>query len=209
MNKMKLARLYFIVTMIFIISGCTLLLPFYGVKSPRFESINKQKEILSKYNCDTSNLYFIDTNYYDSLDYNEKYAINTYKLKKGAGASAIQLRMYNSQGAFTSGWSQCFGKADRHRIFDSVPFLNNKDLPVNQKLSLQNDLKMFQVSEEKRKQILSEARNHDYTIVLIWVGYAGVFTKRTLRNLSQYQEENPEHDFFVLKMNLTARYHYE
>jgi len=193
----------------FVLSGCTLLLPFYGVKSPRFESIDKQKAILSEYGCDTSNLYFIDTSYYDSLDYSEKYAINTYKLKKGTGASAIQLRMYDSQGAFTSGWSQCFGKADKHGIFDSVPFYNGKNLPVNQQLSLQNDLKMFQTSEEERKQFLSEANEHDYTIVLIWVGYAGVFTKRTLRNLSRYQKENPEYDFYVLKMNLTTRYKFE
>lgn len=206
MNQWKLILLLVIA---FTLSSCTLLLPFYGVKSPQFESIDKQKEILSEYSCDTSNLYFIDTNYYDSLDYSDKYAINTYKLKKGTGASAIQLRMYDSQGALTSGWSQCFGKADRHGILDSVPFFNDKDLPINQKLTLQNDLKMFQVSQEKRKHILSEARNHDYTIVLIWVGYAGVFTKRTLRNLNRYQENNPEHDFYVLKMNLTTRYHYE
>lgn len=202
-------KLILSIATIFTLAGCTLLLPFYGVKSSRFESIDKQKEILSKYGCDTSNLYFIDTSYYDSLDYSDKYAINTYKLKKGTGASAIQLRMYDSQGALTSGWAQCFGKAERHGIFDSVPFRNEKYLPVNHKLTLHNDLKMFQISEEERKQILSEVQSHDYTIVLIWVGYAGVFTKRALRNLSRYQTENSEYDFYVLKMNLTTRYRYE
>ena len=199
-------RIILSIAIVFTLAGCTLLLPFYGVKSPRFESIDKQKEILSKYGCATSNLYFIDTSYYDSLDYSDKYAINTYKLQTGTRASAIQLRMYDSQGAFTSGWAQCFGKADRHGIFDSVPFPNREYLPVNQKLTLHNDLKMFQISEEERKQILSEVQNHDYTIVLIWVGYAGVFTKRALRNLRRYQAENPESDFYVLKMNLSAGY---
>lgn len=183
------------------LSGCILLFPFYGIKEMTPQDEVAQKAYLMKLNVDTTDLFSLSCLYDDSLSH-ERFALNTYKLKHGTNASPVQFRLYERNGTLVTGWEQCFGKASRFGYFDNFPMKPKFDnLPINRSLSLSNDLLMFDIDVDKKNELLLLSQKHDYTFILIWAEYAGVFNKRLFRDIYSYIESDSRHNYLVLKMN--------
>ncbi len=191
---------------IILISGCGLLLPFYGVKKAKYESLPFQRHYLKGLGVDTSNLYQLKCNYRDSLS-NIKYAINLYKVKHGGHASPVQFRLYDSTGKFITGWEQCFGNAKKLGYFDTIPMhISYKVYPkvINFNLSFYTDLKLFDIKEKEKQIILSNIHKYDYTIIIFWASWAGTFNKRNFENVYNYIRKYKNKKFYLLKLNVAS-----
>lgn len=189
------------IILIFCLQGCFLLLPFYGVKEMTPQNEEAQKDYLTKLEIEPTHLYSLSCLYKDSLSH-EKFALNTHKLNYGTKASPVQFRLYNRNGIFLTGWEQCFGKATRFGYFNNYPMKPNfNNMPINQSLTLSNDLYLFDISEDQRNELFILSQQHDYTFILIWAEYAGVFNKRLFRDIYGYIKNDNQHNYLVLKLN--------
>ncbi len=160
---------------------------------------------LNQLGIDTSYSYQLSYDYRDSLSV-RKFAINTYKLQYKTSASPVQLRMYNNEGEFIYGWSQCFGSLKRFGILDSVPLKQVSHLPVNMNLSFQNDINLFNISPLEKEELHTAIEETDYVIVILWAMWAGWYSKDVLKSVNKYVEKNNETKFLVIKLNVAQGY---
>jgi hypothetical protein len=190
-----------VIASLILIPGCVLILPFYGITERTNESFETQVRYLNSIKIDTSSLYNLDCAYYDSINM-EKYAVNLYKLEHGANASVVQFRLYEPDGKLVTAWEQCLGNARRLGFFDEVPMKPGFDnIPVNYNLSFQSDLNMFDIDSLTREEILQVSKEFDYTLILFWAEFAGVFTTRMFRDVYGYIEKDTTNSYLVLKLN--------
>lgn len=181
---------------------CSLISPFYGIKKPCIDTPAIQVKYLASLNIDTSNRFSIKKTYRDSLSF-RKFALNTYKLYSGASASVVQIRMYDKKGKFVYGWEQCFGSLDHFDIFKTVPMSSKcTHLPINMELELQNDISLFDITSSGKQDLLSQASNHDYTVIVFWASWAGYFSKSTLREVNNYIKSFNERKILFIKLNI-------
>lgn len=196
-------RKYYFILLSFILSSCTILLPFYGVKKKHPESLDFQKKYLSSIGIDTFNLYRLKCSYYDSLS-DLKYAVNLYKVMHNSYASPVQFRFYDSTGKFITGWEQCFGNATKIGYFDTIPMQIatkfNVDY-INYNLNFNQDINLFDINTNEKHKILSNIHNYDYTIVIFWAAWTGVFNKRNFQNIYEYIKKYKKKTFYILKLN--------
>jgi len=194
----------FLLTLLFLIqSSCSLLLPFYGVKKSAYESIDFQKQYLSKIGVDTLNVYRINCSYLDSLS-TLPYAINLYKVNNNGKASPVQFRLYDKNGNLLTAWEQCFGNANRLHYFDSIPMKPHiTESLLNKNLTLKHALNLFDITDNKRNTFLLKSKDYDYTIIIVWAAWAGSFTKKNFRNVYEYIKNDTANSYFVLKLNVS------
>lgn len=171
-----------IIFSVFLLNGCSFI-HFLSISERNSENINESNKLLSKYNIDTSFSFQIYKSCIDSLSI-EKYALNTYKLKHGGVASPIQLRMYYSSGVFINGWEQCFGDIGRLGILDSFPFKKVTHLPINDNLTLNNDLSILNIKNKEYLQ--NEIKKYDFVILLYWAKWAGWYNRDVLNRTGNY-----------------------
>ena len=60
---------------------------------------------------------------------------------------------------------------------------------------------LFDINEFHRNELMSLSLQHNYTLILVWAEYAGVFNKRLFRDIYGYIEIDSLNNYLVLKMN--------
>lgn len=171
-------------------------------------SVGEQKPETSKaYNrylaslgIDTTYSFQIVGAYYDSLS-TEKYAVNTYKLKTGAKASPVQLRVYDNKGNLINGYEQCFGNLSKLGILETMPPKQIAHLPVNYKLSLQKDVNLLNADISKKNALLIRSYSVDYTVFVFYAEWAGRYAKEVLKEINTYIQKHSESRFHFIKVN--------
>lgn len=118
------------------------------------------------------------------------YALNKYKLKNQVNASYIQLRVYNSKGKLYSGYSQCYGPFKKLNILDQYPPRIINHLPNNYDLELKTTSELWNITGEKRNEILEKSSDYDYTLVVYWNIWTNYFSREVLEKASSYATEN-------------------
>jgi hypothetical protein len=181
------------------------MVPFWGIKKESNEPVDFEVKYLTKIGIDTNYVFRLKRQWVDSLSI-KKYALNTYKLKTGGRAGAVQIRMYDKTGQFIYGWEQCFGSLNHFDIFTTVPISSKYSyLPINKDLNLWNDLNLFEIDAGTRKLLSTEIQNHSYTIVVYWAAWVGYFSKNTLKEVNSYVKSHKKENILFLKLN-TATY---
>jgi hypothetical protein len=199
----------FSVGLLFLSSGCVVLFPFYGIKSPRNEPREYQKQYLSDLGLDTFHVYSIRSSCIDSLS-EPKYLLNEYKIKTGAKASVVQIRMYDRNGIFQYGWEQCFGNLKHFDLFKTIPISSKyQHLPVNMNLTFMTDLELFDLTDMQREALLSEILNYDYIIAVFWASWAGYFSKNTLKQVCEYVNNSGPSRILFIKLNTSSNQTYK
>lgn len=199
-NQNLILFLFAFLTML-LFQGCSLLYPFYGITERTNEDLNSQMRYLRSIKVDQTHLYDLSCDYYDSISM-RKYAVNLHKLEDGINASVVQFRLYYPDGKLVTCWEQCLGDARELGYFDMVPMHPKFDhIPINNKLSLLDDLNIFDIDPWTKDEILQAAKEYDFVMILFWAEYAGVFTKRMFRDVYNYIEKDTEHTYLVLKLN--------
>lgn len=161
----------------------------------------QQIEYLVSEGIDTFNVYSVEKSHMVLLS-DERFAINTYKLKTGTGASAVQIRMYDRDGVFITGWSQCMGSNPRVLgMLDSLPMYSPSFLPINYNLSLYSDLELFDMDDLEKANLIEQSEKVDYTIIIFWAEWVGRFTDNAFADVHYYVSKYPEVDFLILKLN--------
>lgn len=189
-----------LILILFNLTSCSLLLPFYGVKKKTDENFQDQKKYLKSIGVDTLNLYRLKCDKYDSLGM-RKYAINLYKLQFGKDYSPIQFRLYDSTGTLITGWEQCFGNAKYFGYFKNYPMTNKPYLQINYNLNFNNDIKLFDINQGDIETILTNQKNFKYTLIIFWASWAGSFNKKNFRNIYRYIDKYGSNNFYILKLN--------
>jgi len=185
-----------------ILQSCSLI-HLLSTTEKKYDSDLRISSFLEKASIDTNFSYRLNANYVDSLSI-LKYALNTYKLKSGAQASPLQIRLYDKNGNFIYGWEQCFGDLNKFNLLDSLPFNQKKHLHVNLNLSFYNDVNIFDISYTEKEILLKEIRNYDYTIVVFWASWTGWYSKNALISVKKYIEDNPDYKILFIKLNTTT-----
>jgi len=182
--------------------GSMILYPFYGIQKPHKDSQEFCDELLLKHGFDTSNSYFINSQYADSISH-EKFALNLYKLKTNTSASPLQLRMYAQSGQLMYGWAQCFGDLGRSQILDSIPFKHRPSLDgiINFNLRIETDLQLLGLSSSEREEMTRKLRQKEFVIVVLYAGWMGWFTKDTFRKLRNYIDAHPDRSIGLVFIN--------
>jgi hypothetical protein len=176
----------------------------YGITPRKYETHKQQIEYLIKQGIDTLNVFSMKHSYADSLS-DEKFAMNSYKLETGAPAAVVQIRMYQQDGLFITGWTQCMGGNPRaHGMLDSLPMYSPPYLTINYNLHLYSDFDLFDISRLEKANLIKQSENADFTIIIFWAEWVGVFTDRTFTDVYDYISKYPEVDFLVLKLNTAA-----
>lgn len=153
------------------------------------ENRTEYQKYITSLGYDTTNSFQLLKNYYDSISV-MPYTINTYKLKYNTKASPIQIRVYDSTGAFLNGYEQCFGDIKRLRILDSFPLKIISHLPINYNLSLQKDIKLFVNNITDQNKIINDSKSKKYTFIIFYAKWAGYYSKNTLEQLRQHISTN-------------------
>jgi len=183
------------------LSSCGIVYYFmYDVTPRKNEPHRQQIEYLITESIDTQNVFSIRCSHMDSLS-DEKYALDSYKLKTGASAAAVQIRMYGPDGSFIYGWDQCMGNPHIYKIFDTLPMHSPYDLTINFNLHLYSDLNLFDIGNVEKANLIEQSKEFDYTIVVFWAEWVGVFADRAFADVYDYVSKYPEVDFLILKLN--------
>lgn len=188
-----------LIIFIALLQSCSLL-HYFTVSEKKNEEMSEINTFLINKGFDTINSFKINPFYIDSLSI-KKFALNTYKLKSGATASPVQLRIYNNNGEFLYGWEQCFGDLNKLGILDSLPFKNVKYLPVNMQLSFENDISIIENISDFKKVLVNQNKICDYTIIVYWTIWAGWYSESTLKEIYKYINHYDETTFLIVKIN--------
>lgn len=112
--------------------------------------------------------------------------LNAYKFKRGVEPSPIQLRVYDRQGNFITGYSQCYGSFKKLNVLDGYPPRVIPHLPNNRSLVFEDELKLFVTPPSTQLQIIEDASNSDYIMVLYWNIWSAYFSEIVLRQASDF-----------------------
>ena len=187
---------------------CYLVLSFVFLQSCNFVHIlsiseqrntteQEQELFLSngKYICDFS-FEVVDTLHKDLYSKRHMLFLDNEKL-----FSAVQLRIYNSNGDLYTGFSQCTGDFVAKKPFATFPPEKKSHPYINTDLKFEHELELLKISEEEKQQVRSQAKNYPKTVVLYWAKYTGYFSKHILKNITKLKRENPN-DFCLILINL-------
>jgi hypothetical protein len=192
-------RIIPVLSIIALLQSCSLF-HFLSTSDKKEETPEEMNTFLIKYSIDTTNSFKINPAYLDSLS-NPKFAINTYKLNKKVKASPVQIRMYNNRGQFLYGWEQCFGDLKRLGILDSFPIKKLAHLPVNMKLSFENDIRIIASNDEMKEHLISLNTKYDYTIIVYWAAWTGWYSADSLKSVRKHIIDHPGSSFLWIKIN--------
>lgn len=184
------------VIIILVLNSCSL--TALGIKEPREESFEEQKEYLEKNKLSSVHLYRFDGIYKDSLKLPSYYFIE----RDTASFSPIQFRMYNSNGEFISGCGICLGNAQKMNLYEEFPPRRLSWVKVNDSLNFRNDSQLL-IDESGNKINPEEIlKNSDYVIIAFWAEYLGKLSKRMLIDLENYIQKHNDKNIILLKVNL-------
>src|SRR5690625_421383 len=144
---------------------------------------------------------FIDS--LDALYHTKKTMLNTWKLERGGRASAVELKIYNSEGTLVNAYSQCFGPFKKLNILDSYPPRIISHLPINYDLRFVDELEFWDIDYELKNQLISESKESAYIFVMYWNIWSNHFSKVVLKAIEDYLEkyETEDNRFLYILVN--------
>jgi hypothetical protein len=194
---MKINKLIFIIIIIYLsvqnLKSQNSIVDILSIKSPTKESSVKQSNILKKWGVSDNNLYNISSLFVDSLGQSLNYTLDTHMVKWST-YSPIQFRVYKNNGVFYTGWAYCFGSLKTLNILQPDTILNLSRLPLNRKLTLNNDLNFI----ESYTELKSKIQDYDYIILAFWASYYGRSAKKMLQTLDNYTKDKK---ILLIKIN--------
>ncbi len=191
------------IAIVFLISSCTIS-HFISVEEQKPESRKDFIEYLNRTISDTTFSYQLLPTMYDSISQN-KYALNTYKLKTNTNASGVQIRMYDRKGMLLNGYEQCFGDLKRTHLLDSVPMKQIAHLPINKALTFQNDVHLFCEDEVEKKELIALSTQAEYTICVYYAEWMGWYAKSSLQEIKQYISKQKNTKILFVKINSSPK----
>ena len=157
------------------------ILDLLSIRSPKTESSLKQRIILKKWGVSEKNIFNINSLFIDSLGQSLNYTLDTHMVKWNY-YSPIQFRVYKNNGIFHAGWAYCFGSLNKLKILQNDSIIRLTWLPLNDKLTLFNDINML----EKKDELNVNFTDYDYIILAFWASYYGRSAKKMLRELDKF-----------------------
>jgi len=187
--------------LLFLLSSCFGAIHLLSVKKSSYEP--NYNTYLSSLKIDTSQSFQIKETYADSMSM-LPYALDTYKLARGTGASVAEFRMYDSTGKLLTGYAQCWGPLKHFDILDSFPCKYDDRLPINKKLTFQKDVIFFAPNEQIKQQLLDSAKTKQFTIVVLYAEWAGWYSENMIKTLKKYMHKYGNNLYNVIYINNTT-----
>ncbi len=126
----------------------------------------------------------------------EKYAINVWKIEHNGIAGPVQLRMYDNNGKFISGWENCYGELKYFNLFDSIPFRRFSFIPINPLINLKTDLSLVEI--HNKAALLNQINHSDYIITIYYAKWAGYYSRNALKNILNYYNKYKDSNNILL-----------
>ena len=186
-------------------TGCQLVY-YLQVNERHDDNLSEIKEYLDKNQISSFDysLKLIDSLGY--LMHTEKHMVNTWKLERGGEASAVELKIYNSEGTLINAYSQCFGPFKKLNILDSYPPRTIPHLPINYDLKFTDELKLWDIDYEMKNQLVAESKESTYIFVMYWNIWTKQFTRVVLKALESYMTTyDPDRTKFLYILVNNAR----
>ncbi len=144
-----------------------------SLRPPREESCEMQQKYLLNWGLSDKHLFTINPLYVYEMGLSEYHSLDTLTILS-EGFSPIQFRVYDKNGRFYTGWHYCYGPLGRVPILLKDSFNIPGNLPLNKKLTLQNDLTLIN-QQGCFGQDLShyDFEKYDYVILAFWASYYG------------------------------------
>ena len=193
------------VFLLLMMTGCQLVY-YLQVNERHDDNLSEIKEYLDKNQISSFDysLKLIDSLGY--LMHTEKHMVNTWKLERGGEASAVELKIYNPGGALINAYSQCFGPFKKLNILDSYPPRTIPHLPINYDLKFTDELKLWDIDNEMKNQLVAESKESTYIFVMYWNIWTKQFTRVVLKALESYMTTyDPDRTKFLYILVNNAR----
>lgn len=157
-------------------------------------SIYLKKEKIQNYDAS----YFFKDDCFDSLSVaqNSFYLYGILNENKERG---LQCRIYDKQGQIINGYTPCFGLFNRdHLLLRGDSVVPAKEyIYFNLNLTLETDVKFWNISESQRNNILEDT-TYAYTIIALWNQSFGYTTRDMLLQLDDFKKRNRSKVRFIL-----------
>ncbi len=202
---MKNISKYLSIFLLLMMTGCQLVY-YLQVNERHDDNLSEIKEYLDKNQISSFDysLKLIDSLGY--LMHTEKHMVNTWKLERGGEASAVELKIYNSEGTLINAYSQCFGPFKKLNILDSYPPRTIPHLPINYELEFTDELKLWDIDYEMKNQLVAESKESTYIFVMYWNIWTKQFTRVVLKALESYMTTyDPDRTKFLYILVNNAR----
>ena len=202
---MKNISKYLSIFLLLMMTGCQLVY-YLQVNERHDDNLSEIKEYLDKNQISSFDysLKLIDSLGY--LMHTEKHMVNTWKLERGGEASAVELKIYNSEGTLINAYSQCFGPFKKLNILDSYPPRTIPHLPINYDLKFTDELKLWDIDNEMKNQLVAESKESTYIFVMYWNIWTKQFTRVVLKALESYMTTyDPDRTKFLYILVNNAR----
>ena len=116
--------------------------------------------------------------------------------------SALQLRIYKSNGELYSALSQCDGDFNPIPNFiNELPPIQGHNPDVNKNLLLKNEFDLVHIDPDKIQEIMLTSSRYEYVFVVYWNIWMDYFTEHLLRNVSRMKRKYPDKIMVVLINN--------
>ena len=202
---MKNISKYLSIFLLLMMTGCQLVY-YLQVNERHDDNLSEIKEYLDKNQISSFDysLKLIDSLGY--LMHTEKHMVNTWKLERGGEASAVELKIYNSEGTLINAYSQCFGPFKKLNILDYYPPRTIPHLPINYALKFTDELKLWDIDNEMKNQLVAESKESTYIFVMYWNIWTKQFTRVVLKALESYMTTyDPDRTKFLYILVNNAR----
>lgn len=166
-------------------------------KKTKKETFEFQVKKLEKWKINPQMITVFNEVYIDSIC-SISYSLDTI-MYKDKSFSPIQFRVYRGNMLYT-GWQYCFGNLSKFGMLYNDSILDLKKLPINRTLSLENDLKMIQFSDEQKQKIKS-VTNYDYIIIVFWDPYLGRSVRKMLQRIQQFIYKYGSQKIYLITVN--------
>ena len=114
------------------------------------------------------------------------------------GVAAIQLRIFDSTGSYYTSFSTCHGDFHHKKAVSEIPIRKNSQQEyINNSLSLQKELILFDLNFAQKQTIETFAKNYKYTIVVYYTIWTNHFSEKVLKELSKFKKKYPDDVYLI------------
>lgn len=186
--------IYILLVLVFV--SCNLIrMVQVGTQEQDDEGFEEVKSFLNKKN------YLYDKSFMlTDVDINKKMKSKKHTLgNPKKGYSYIQVRVYDSIGNYYSAYSQCLGSFNEKHFLTSYPApLNDKFNFLNTSLKFSSELELISTTKEEKENVLNISRKHPYTIVVYWNIRTKYYSKKVLKEVSNYKKKYKDKIYVIL-----------
>lgn len=114
------------------------------------------------------------------------------------GVAALQLRIFDSTGSYYTSFSTCHGDFHHKKAVSEIPIRKNSQQEyINNSLSLQKELVLFDLNFAEKFSIATFAKNYKYTIVVYYTIWTNHFSEKVLKQVSKFKKKHPKEVYVI------------